>query len=240
LFCGSPRYSCNSLSLPIASLSRHIQFARMSSPLISRLLFQARKRIPASLRHTLRLGAHLRRRGQVSPAIPPELLLDCRVVASRQDLIARLPRAGRVLEVGTDTGAFARDILAIAAPEALHIIDIDLSRVAPDVATDPRVTLHQGLSHDRIAGFPDAHFDWIYIDADHSYAGVARDAAAAAPKLRPGGSLVFNDFAHADPFLGAYGVHRAAVEFAVAHRWPLTHMAYEAAGLYDLALRRPE
>ena len=211
----------------------------MPSPLLTRMSLEVRKRLPSRLRHALRLGAHLSVRGQTSPAIPPELLEDCRVVASRQHLIARLPQGGVVLEVGTDTGAFARDILAISAPRALHIIDLDLSRLAADVGSDARVTLHRGLSHEHIAEFPDAHFDWIYIDADHSHAGVERDAAAAAPKLRPGGVLVFNDFAHADPFLGAYGVHRAAVEFAVRQHWPLIFMAYEGAGLYDLALRRP-
>jgi len=212
----------------------------MSAPILNRLMFQARKRMPAGLRHVLRLGAHVTRRGQVSPAIPPELMRDCRVVHSRQALVECLPRDARVLEVGTDRGDFARVILNHCAPRELHIVDVDLSRIAADVAGDARVTLYQGLSHERLAAFPDAHFDWIYIDADHSYAGVARDAAAAAAKLRPGGSLVFNDFAHADPFLGAYGVHRAAVEFAIGQRWPLTHMAYEGAGLYDLALRRPE
>ncbi|MES2712250.1 MAG: class I SAM-dependent methyltransferase [Pseudomonadota bacterium] len=211
----------------------------MAASLLTRVSLGLRKRLPARLRHALRLGAHLAVRGQASPPIPPELLEDCRVVASREHLIARLPEGGKVLEVGTDTGDFARHILAINAPAVLHIIDLDLSRLAPDVAADTRVRLHEGLSHERIAEFPDAHFDWIYIDADHSYAGVARDAAAAAPKLRPGGVMVFNDFAHADPFLGAYGVHRAAVEFALSNRWPLIFMAYEGAGLYDLALRRP-
>lgn len=211
----------------------------MASSLLTRVSLGLRKRLPSPLRHALRLGAHLAVRGQASPAIPPELLEDCRVVASRQHLIARLPKGGMVLEVGTDTGAFAREILAISEPRTLQIIDLDLSRLAADVAADARVTLHKGLSHERIAEFPDAHFDWIYIDADHSHAGVERDAAAAAPKLRPGGTLVFNDFAHADPFLGAYGVHRAAVEFAVRQHWPLIYMAYEGAGLYDLALRRP-
>lgn len=211
----------------------------MPSPLLTQMSLELRERLPSRLRHAQRLGAHLSVRGQVSPPTPSRLLEGCRVVASRQHLIARLPQGGVVLEVGTDTGAFAREILAISAPRALHIIDLDLSRIAPDVAADGRVTLHKGLSHDRIAEFPDAHFDWIYIDADHSHAGVARDAAAAAAKLRPGGVLVFNDFAHADPFLGACAVHRAAVEFAVRQHWPLIFMACEGAGLYDLALRRP-
>jgi hypothetical protein len=58
-------------------------------------------------------------------------------------------------------------------------------------------------------------------------------------QLRPGGFLVFNDFAHIDPYLGVYGVHRAVVEFAVDHRWPFAWFAYDPCALYDVALRRP-
>jgi len=72
-----------------------------------------------------------------------------------------------------------------------------------------------------------------------TYCGVSRDANAAATKVKPGGFLVFNDFAHIDPFLGAYGVHRAVVEFAIARRWRFARFAYEIRGLYDVALRRP-
>ena len=65
------------------------------------------------------------------------------------------------------------------------------------------------------------------------------DARIAAAKVKPAGYLVFNDFAHADPYLGAYGVHRAVVEFAVTRGWKFAWWAYEPNGLYDVALRRP-
>jgi hypothetical protein len=48
---------------------------------------------------------------------------------------------------------------------------------------------------------------------------VTRDNKAAAAKIRPGGLLVFSDFTHMDPFLRAYGVHRAVVEFVVLRGW---------------------
>ena len=98
--------------------------------------------------------------------------------------------------------------------------------------------MHNGASSTVLAEFPDFYFDWIYIDADHSYAGVSLDAKAAASKIRPGGYLVFNDFAHMDPFLGAYGVHRAVVDFAVTYGWGFAWIAYEPSALYDIALRR--
>jgi SAM-dependent methyltransferase len=205
----------------------------------SRLALAIRNRMPARLRHLLRLGRHLVPRGQASMAIPPELLADCRVCASRNELVKQLPRGSRVAEVGTYRGEFARHILGTCEPAELHLIDLDISLLDPAVAADRRVTIHHGLSYEMLARFPDDRFDWIYIDGDHSYEGASRDARAAAAKVKPGGYLVFNDFAHADPYLGAYGVHRAVTEFAVTHGWPFVWWAYEPNGLYDVALRRP-
>ena len=59
------------------------------------------------------------------------------------------------------------------------------------------------------------------------------------PRQRREKCLVFNDFAHMDPFLGAYGVHRAVVDFALRHSWPLVGWAYHPEGLYDIALQCP-
>jgi hypothetical protein len=207
---------------------------------IPRLIDRLRKAAPAGVRRLFRLSRHVLNPGAPSPAMPPELVEGCRFAASRLDLVAGLPKGGIVAEVGTDRGDFARAILDRAAPAALHLIDRDLSRVRADVAGDPRVRLHEGASQACLGGFPDAGFDWIYVDADHSYEGVRRDAALSASKVRPGGYLVFNDFAHVDPYLGSYGVHRAVMEFLVERRWPVAWFAFEPHGLYDIALRRPE
>jgi hypothetical protein len=212
--------------------------ATMTSP-FQRLSLSIRNRLPQPVRHVLRLGRHLVEKGEPSMAIPPELLVDCRVCASRNELVKNLTRGGRVAEVGTYRGAFARHILSSCEPNELHLIDLDFSLLDPAVANDPRVTSHHGASHEMLAQFPDNHFDWIYIDGDHSYEGASRDALVASSKVKPGGHLVFNDFAHADPYLGAYGVHRAVVEFAVTREWKFVWWAYEPNGLYDVALQRP-
>jgi predicted O-methyltransferase YrrM len=175
--------------------------------------------------------------GGASLWIPPELIVGCRVCASRYELVKLLPR-GRVAEVGTNRGDFAKHILAHCDPTELHLVDIEFSLFDPAVGEDKRVTLHKGLSHEVLAGFPDASFEWIYIDADHAEAAVARDARAAADKVKPGGFMVFNDFAHMDPQLGAYGVHRAVVQFAVEERWRFVWLAYDPFALYDVALQR--
>lgn len=198
-----------------------------------------RRNLPAGVRHLLRLGRHLVVRGATSPPIPAALMQDCRVAASRYDLIKLLPAGGRIVEVGSFKGAFARSILNSCRPSELHLIDLDFALLDATLRDDPRVRRHRGRSHEVLAGFPDEHFDWVYIDADHSFLGTHRDAEAAASKVKPGGYLVFNDFAHIDPYLGAYGVHRAVVAFAIAHNWPFRWWAYEGNGLYDVALERP-
>ncbi|HEV7260210.1 MAG TPA: class I SAM-dependent methyltransferase [Bosea sp. (in: a-proteobacteria)] len=199
---------------------------------------QIRTRLPDVIRRTYRLARSL---GPVDAiqAIPADLLDDCRFCGSREAMLSLLPQAGVVAELGTYRGDFARSIMRLNQPSALHLIDIDYSHFISEGLDDPAITRHVGYTHETIAAFPDGHFDWVYIDADHSYAGCLRDAQAAAAKVKPGGYLAFNDFAHIDPWLGRYGVQRAAAEFAVTHRWPMAFFCYQPAGLYDVAFRRP-
>src|SRR4051812_44377333 len=116
-----------------------------------RLPLSIRERLPERLRHALRLSRHLFAKGQPSMAIPRDLLADCRTCASRDELVKNLPRGGRVAEVGTYRGHFARHILAAGDPAELHLIDIDVSLLEPDVAKDARVSIHRGLSHEMLA-----------------------------------------------------------------------------------------
>src|SRR5947199_10650394 len=107
---------------------------------LPRLALAIRGRLPERLRHALRLTRHLVAKGRPSMAVPPELLADCRMCASRNELVNNLPRGGRVAEVGTYRGAFARHILAVCDPAELHLIDLDFSVLDPAVAADARVT----------------------------------------------------------------------------------------------------
>jgi SAM-dependent methyltransferase len=205
-------------------------------PWLKHVEMRVRAIVPRPVKSAYRVVRALSVTQPSSPAMPAALLEGCQMCADRDELIGRLPKGGIVAELGTYRGEFARTILARAAPRQLHLIDIDFTLTDRAIMSDPHVTTHQGLTHTTLATFPDGHFDWIYIDADHSHAGVVRDARASAPKLKPGGFLVFNDFAHIDPHLGRYGVHRAVVEFAIAERWPMRFFAFNGAALYDVAL----
>jgi SAM-dependent methyltransferase len=159
------------------------------------------------------------------------------LVASRIDLLASLPRDGRVLEVGTDRGAFARLILERTSPSRLDVLDMDFSRFDKTLRQDGRVVCHEGLSRDILPTFAEATFDWIYIDGSHRYSDVVEDIAACRRIVKPDGFLVFNDFAHIDPLLGRYGVHNAVTEFLVDSGWMIHAMSYEGFGPDDIAVR---
>jgi hypothetical protein len=206
---------------------------------LKRLEMRARALVPAPVRTIYRLGRSAASRQVMSPPLPQDMVAGCRMFATRLDLIESLPKNGHIAELGTYKGDFAREILARCSPAQLVIVDIDYTLFDPAIGADRRVTRHTGQTHSVIATFPDQYFDWIYIDADHGYEGVCRDIAAAAIKVKAGGYLVFNDFAHIDPFMGRYGVHRAVVEFALRERWSLSHFALQGAALYDVALQRP-
>lgn len=61
--------------------------------------------------------------------------------------------------------------------------------------------------------FPDQFFDWIYIDADHSYEGCKRDLKAWYRKLKNGGVFCGHDYLDGIIPAGYFGVKSAVDEF---------------------------
>lgn len=206
---------------------------------LKRLEMQLRARAPAFLRQWYRMARSLHQRHPYSRELPAHLVEGCELCTSRVQMLDRLPKHGIVAELGTYRGDFARLILAKTAPRELHLIDIDYSQFEPRLLDNAYVVRHQGLTSEVISTFPDAHFDWIYIDADHSYEGALRDAELSAAKLKSGGLMIFNDFAHIDLELGRYGVHRAVTDFVIEKGWRLRFFALHPAALYDVAIVKP-
>ena len=191
-------------------------------------------------------------RGEVEDYFRPAPRLDrrhvrnCRVVPDRLDLLETvLPKHGIVAELGTDHGDFAEMILTLSTPRELHIVDITLAKFRRErfAAAIERgaVRLHEADSSEALCRFPDHYFDWIYIDADHSYDGVTRDLHGAKTKVKPAGLLVLNDYvfwSHRE-FM-PYGVVQAVNEFCLAEDWELLYLALHPEMYGDVVLRRIE
>jgi len=184
------------------------------------------RRAYRSLRHLWRpvLAGLRRRRGQgvVQRSVPlrPEDRSDKRRrMHVLVDLVhERIPGVGlRVVEVGTRTGRTSRH-LARYCPQVEEIFAVDLEPPPPGAfdALD-RVSFLHGRSDDVAKGFDDGSLDLVFIDADHSEAGVLSDLEAWVPKVRPGGIVAGHDYAaRHHP-----GVKAAVERFFRDHRHPV-------------------
>ena len=130
-----------------------------------------------------------------------------------------MPHGGIGIEIGIARAHFSRVCLSLLNPDKLFLVDawdkgpdtgfIGLrkdwialqesrrrevySSMRPDVKAG-RVEIIQSLSADAAARFPDEYFDWVFVDADHSYEGCHADAVAYLPKLKSGGLMIFHDY----------------------------------------------
>ena len=80
-----------------------------------------------------------------------------------------------------------------------------------------KVELRKETAVEFLAGMPDGHFDWLYLDAGHTKAEVKRDLMAAWPKMKPGGYLIGDDYFLFDADLHHTGVIHAVNEFVEEH-----------------------
>ncbi|WP_186389783.1 class I SAM-dependent methyltransferase [Stappia sp. TSB10P1A] len=177
-----------------------------------------------------------------SPAIPRELLAGCKVLPRREDIIADLPKGGIGVEVGTQTGRFARTLMDLAKPRKLYLLDIDYTpfrkeHVEQELEAGTVVT-REGSSWDLLEEFEDEYFDFAYIDAGHGYEMVKKDLAASLRKVKKGGYILCNDFVvwsalEAIP----YGVHKAVCETVSSNKLQVTHFAFHPYGYSDIAFR---
>jgi len=177
------------------------------------------------------------------PELPIHCLQNCSVLPSRFHLLYHMPKSGRVAELGTLHGYFAQKIFSTSNPTELHIIDTNLSlfrwQFSTDVSAKDRVFLHKGDSSSTLLSFPEQYFDWVYIDADHSYEAVRKDLEAAQKRVKLQGYIVLNDYTVWSPLeCLPYGVARAVNQFCIKEGWSFRYLALEADGYYDVALCR--
>jgi predicted O-methyltransferase YrrM len=199
--------------------------------------------------NTVKFRRELKRRTP-EVSIRDEHTRNCRVLPDRLALLDHLPKGGVAAEVGVAFGRFTRAILERNQPRLLHLIDVwasdryreGLEEVRAHnwavFATDV-LQAHRGASVEVLASFPDASFDWIYLDTDHSYATTIAELRTAAPKIRAGGFIAGHDFCTGNvvsPW--PYGVIEACHQFCVEDGWQYRFLAMEPRGYNSFALSR--
>ena len=158
----------------------------------------------------------------------------------RQFVIDRIPPDAVCAEIGVWKGEFSEAIARSAEPRELHLIDpwifrpnfpkrwyggawaksqADMDAIHAKVKSRMSryrgVKIHRSTSVEAAASFPDAYFDWIYVDGDHSTEAVKADLEKYWPKLKPGGILAADDYRWKDE-AGETSVKIALDAFAAA------------------------
>lgn len=177
--------------------------------------------------------------------IDPELVVDAKVYANRLELLDRLPKGGVAVEVGTERGLFAREILDLVQPDKLYTIDISYAifndnLFSTDEKNSGRIEFRTGFSAVKLAKFEDQSLNFIYIDAGHDFANVQADIEVAARKLKKTGVIVLNDYiAWSAPEMKPYGVIAATNAFCNRKRWLARAIGLHDFGYHDISITPP-
>jgi SAM-dependent methyltransferase len=180
-----------------------------------------------------------------APPLTARHVQNCRLFATRDEMLSIAPKGAACAEVGVETGYFSAQILERTRPHVLHLVDRNLSLIQYDKfpiksALDVGVVrLHQGDSSEVLRTFEDGLLDWIYIDGDHSYEGVQKDIEQAVRVVKPDGLLIFNDYTQYSALEHLpYGVMKAVNELCLTRQYELVGFALQGLGYFDVALRK--
>ena len=165
-------------------------------------------------------------------------------------LFKMLSRGSVGAEIGVWRGDFSKLLLRRVRPRELHLIDPwvhmtnasysgawyskadqeELDAIHESVVATfgrhPGVVIHRESSVEAAQRFENAHFDWVYIDGDHTYEGVRADLLAWVPKVKVGGLVLCDDYVEGQWFQG--GVKRAVDEYVSEKNLPVMIRANQA------------
>ena len=152
---------------------------------------------------------------------------------NRQELLPHLGVSGLGIEIGVQSGDYARMMLEVTN---LHLILLDSWRKLdnyPDMSNIPtennlwlmnnalktlmpyegRFTIMRELSEVAVAWFKDELFDFVYLDANHSEAFVSKDLELWWPKVKKGGIMAGHDYLNLKNEINDFGVKTAVDRF---------------------------
>ena len=161
------------------------------------------------------------------------------VITHRDDLgklFNKLGLLGKGVEIGVQEGVFSQTLRSSWNGEELYLIDRwkydpeykDIANISDAKQKEYYLSVVQKFSEDNgvqilrkdslsaAKQFPDEYFDWIYIDADHSFEGCSKDLEAWYPKLKTGGVMAGHDYIDGEFTAGSFGV-KSAVDNFVMH-----------------------
>lgn len=165
----------------------------------------------------------------------------------RNELIKILPE-GICAEVGVAKGKFSLYIRTNTSPKMFYLIDawksFDLGytdsnmvnqrehdrryfNAVKNLGCHNNITIIRELSVDGAGKFDNETFDWVYIDADHSYKGCKDDLDAYKDKVKEDGYICGHDYLREGFELPGYGTNQAVDDFVAENNYFLTILTNE-------------
>lgn len=111
-------------------------------------------------------------------------------------------------------------------------LDKQYELVVDKFKDDNRVRLIRDFSTEASKKFSDEYFDFVYLDADHTYEGVMEDLISWWPKVKKGGILSGHDYIDGDTTIRLghsvrFGVVDAVTEFLEKNNIPKENFYFD-------------
>ena len=160
---------------------------------------------------------------------------DLEIIEGRHTMLNLFPKNSVCAEIGVAKGDFSKKMLQITYPSKLHLVDIWGGKMWPYIedkfqeeVTSGTVVLHRQTSEEASEVFPERCFDWIYIDANHTYKFIHSDLEKYKSKMKKGGIIAGHDYFITEPKKKPpFGVVQAVNEFCYKYNWRMTHLVLE-------------
>jgi len=179
-------------------------------------------------------------------------------VAALGVIAGLLPEKPTAMEIGVYHGEFSDQILKVLKPGHLHLLDpwepshlFDYAPATPEQCEETykgvcmrfsanrasgQVIIHRGLSQQLLPKMPAGHFDFVYVDADHTFDATLHDLEQACRLVKKEGVIAGHDYTLQQL---TYGVMGAVGEFLKLHpEWEMTHLIQEWNAGYILQRKR--
>jgi len=169
------------------------------------------------------------------------------VKLDRYELLKYMPH-GVVAEIGVATGRLSKIILENNKPKKLVLIDawknFDLGYADDNMVTEDKhesryqsvkkmfegnkeVSIVRDFSTAAAEKFDDNYFDWVYVDADHSYEGCLKDLQAYDSKVKQDGYIWGHDWLAGTYTKKGFEVNRAVTDFVESKGYILSFITNE-------------
>ena len=165
-----------------------------------------------------------------------------------EKFLLQMPKGAVCAEIGVFRGHFSRAILRYTRPQELHLVDpwwemygdrfpdwgtytdhgrlrtrhayAETLKIVARYGKNTNCEVHVGQSFDVLERFPDAYFDWVYLDSSHQYEETMHELEVLSRKVKPGRLITGDDFIE-DPADVNHGCSVAVREFCEKEGWRL-------------------